>query len=511
MKKTIFFLFVVGFFVNAYSQEPLWSDNYSADIQFSITNYLTTAPKVFSENENVFKVVGRTNTPTGEGLAVIKYDISGDIISEQIFADDNHTIIDYKFDDLDYLYIVSVKTAYDYVQKTVIRKYDLNGNLIWIDEIQDIGDYTYSPHSLSISENNTILITVFRFFLDINDHGYHANATFHLYAYNTNGTQLWERIFNPQNDLLGEGIIDYLVHDNEIYLIGSGNGKKLIKVDTDNNMTLNVVTDLPYDGVSRFYLTQDNNFLIADQFKYKLSKMDLDGNILWTQNDPFSENVSSGRIKAFYQDEDENIYISGDFQGKLLTLKLDNDGNLLWYNVVHGAYARENSIILNNGYIYIGGSKSGYLLLKINAETGDLSSSYNYLGGFYDQVTSFKIFDDNKVAVTGLKRDSPTEYQFEYDWITQLLSESSFSIDSPNYSQTINLYPNPLDENQVLSIEAEHLTSFAVYSLTGQMLQQGKFGEGSFHTIQLQNLTKGVYLLKLNNHKQSLTKKIVIR
>src|SRR5690606_16738066 len=172
---------------------------------------------------------------------------------------------------------------------------------------------------------------------------------------------------------------------------------------------------------------------------------------------------------------------------------------------------RENSIILNNGYIYIGGSKSGYLLLKINAETGDLSSSYNYLGGFYDQVTSFKIFDDNKVAVTGLKRDSPTEYQFEYDWITQLLSESSFSIDSPNYSQTINLYPNPLDENQVLSIEAEHLTSFAVYSLTGQMLQQGKFGEVRFHTIQLQNLTKGVYLLKLNNHKQSLTKKIVIR
>src|SRR5690606_41734959 len=66
------------------------------------------------------------------------------------------------FRSLDYLYVVSVKTAYDYVQKTVIRKYDLNGNLIWIDEIQDIGDYTYSPHSLSISENNTILITVFR-------------------------------------------------------------------------------------------------------------------------------------------------------------------------------------------------------------------------------------------------------------------------------------------------------------------------------------------------------------
>src|SRR5690606_40196266 len=113
---------------------------------------------------------------------------------------------------------------------------------------------------------------------------------------------------------------------------------------------------------------------------------------------------------------------------------------------------------------------------------------------------------ENNIALTG-----QTNLQTSNNWTTQLLSESSFSVENPEYLENVKLYPNPLDENQLLMIEAENLKSYTVYSLTGQLLQQGKFESGSFHTLPLQNLTKGVYLLKLNNDRQTLTKKIVIR
>jgi len=63
----------------------------------------------------------------------------------------------------------------------------------------------------------------------------------------------------------------------------------------------------------------------------------------------------------------------------------------------------------------------------------------------------------------------------------------------------------------MLTIDAENLKSYTIYSLTGQLLQQRKFESGCAHSLQLQSLTKGVYLLKLNADKQTLTKKRVIR
>ena len=306
-------------------------------------------------------------------------------------------------------------------------------------------------------------------------------------------------------------------NNNEIYLLGYN---QLIKVDTDNNVNLTTTLNLGGGYVDgHLYLTPDNKILIAYMYGFKVLKLDLDGSILWLKNYPLPENSNSIHITGLNQDENGNIFITGSYktdQYYLITLKFDSNGNELWENIYPTGVSgnSRNTIALKDGYVYVGGRKptgissSDYMVLKINDETADLIGKYIYTGtgNKQDNVSSIYVFEDNKIALTGSTYNGE-----DYEWTTQLLSESSFSIDSPNYSQTINLYPNPLDENQVLSIEAEHLTSFAVYSLTGQMLQQGKFGEGSFHTIQLQNLTKGVYLLKLNNDKQSLTKKIVIR
>jgi hypothetical protein len=510
MKKTIFFLFVFGFFVNAYSQEPLWSENYDSGLVYYSDGLTETSPRIFPENENLFKVVGTIKTPDGIGIVVLKYDISGNLISEQIFGNINYAIADYKFDDLGQLYVIW-RYWYGYAMaKVVIHKYAPNGALIWEEEIQDIG-YFYDPLHLSISENNTILITSKKYIYQYEGPYVDDELTYRLYAYDTNGNQLWERIFD------GFTIDDELVYDNEIYFLGNS---QLIKVDTDNNVTLNVSIDLEgYYMNGHIYLTQDNKLLIVDYFYYRISKLDLDGSLLWSENYPLPDNTTIRSVTDLSQDEDGNIYITGWYKTDeyyLITLKFDIDGNLLWNYLYPTGLSnnRNNVIALKDGYVYVGGSKptgissSDYMVLKINDETADLSGKYIYAGtgDREDNVSSIYAFEDNKIALTGSTYNGE-----DYQWTTQLLSESSFSVENPEYLENVKLYPNPLDENQMLMIEGENLKSYTVYSLTGQLLQQGKFEAGSVHSIQLESLTKGVYLLKLKADKQTLTKKIVIR
>jgi hypothetical protein len=517
MKKSIFFLFVFGFFVNAYSQEALWTDAYYSD-DFIFYN----APIIHPESEETFLVEGRViNSITQQiMLHVLKYDISGNLISEQTFDNElsNYSIIDYKIDNLGHVYMLIFKEG-----KIVVRKYTLNnGDVIWTKTIQAAENYSYYPISLIISENNTIFITAERYVSST-----YNSDTARLFAYDTEGNQLWERVFDSSNQLAGDNVLAHLVYNNEIYLTGFTNGSnqvKLIKVDSYNNITLNTFTDIPYYefNVKR---TQDNKLLIINKFVYQFSKMDLDGNILWSVDNPFPNDTTSSGAGSVIQDEQGNFYIDGHYRldellygfsnSHNLILKLDNNGNLLWQNVF--PYALGGALVLKNGNLFVGTSEIvgheayDYLVYKINPQTGNTNGVYRYeaAGGEEGLLTSIYVFDDNKVALTG--RGLAFYVVSENKWITQLLSESSFSVENPDNLENVKLYPNPLDENQLLMIEAENLKSYTVYSLTGQLLQQGKFESGSVHSIQLHSLTKGVYLLKLNNDRQTLTKKIVIR
>src|SRR5690606_36684053 len=467
-------------------------------------------PKIFYEDENSFKVIGGIRIPTNGNqlkLGIIKYDISGNLISEQIF---NHGFTDYKFDELGHLYVMNLSGTVNLESNIVLRKYTLNGDLIWSDEIQQTG-YYYEPLSLFISENNTIFITAKRYMMNYDNAIW--DITHRLYAYDMDGNQLWERV------LTGFTLDDSVVYNNEIYLIGySSQNKKLMKVDTNNNLTLDVGISIGGISAKSIYLSQDNKLLTVDMFDYQITKLDLNGNVLWSVN--YNPNSTYEKPASLTQDENGNIYITGMAQipdlsnTNILTLKIDNDGNIVWDNLFPEGKLpigkTDGDIFFKNGYVYIGGESkedSNFLVLKIDSQTGDLSGTYRFNGVEGSTVTSLYVFDDNKVAITGnAYNDWPTFF-----WTTQLLSESSFSVENPEYLENVKLYPNPLDENQLLMIEAENLKSYTVYSLTGQLLQQGKFESGSFHTLPLQNLTKGVYLLKLNNDRQTLTKKIVIR
>jgi hypothetical protein len=505
MKKTIFFLFVVGFFVNAYSQEPLWSSNYSINAYSS--------PHIVPQDDNTFMVVG-----TGESkLYLLTYNLSGNLISEQIFGNNEyHSVFNYEFDNLGHFYVLNKPIYPIGNNKIEIRKYELNTNdLLWVGEIQDM---SYNSFTVSILEDTTIFITA------------RNSDAIHLFAYNTEGNQLWLRTFNSSSGLISN-YFQHLVYNDGIYLAGASHGStqiKLIKVDIDNNKTLDVVINVQDINalIKGMYLSKDNKILITSMMYHGISKIDLDGNLLWSEHFTFPSEFTYTMTQSLTQDEDGNIYITGNrkdypnpFTTYILTSKFDSEGNLLWQNSYPDGdiTVSPNSITLKNGYIYVGGRElegnsevmttSDYLVLKIDADTGSFVSRYKYgePEEQYDYVSAIYAFENN-IALTG-----QTNLQTSNNWTTQLLSESSFLVENPEYLENVKLYPNPLHENQMLTIEAEKLKSYTVYSLTGQLLQQGKFESGSVHSIQLQSLKKGVYLLKLNAEKHTLTKKIVIR
>ena len=134
MKKTIFFLFVFGFFVNAYSQEALWSSNYSINAYSS--------PHIVPQDDNTFMVVG-----TGESkLYLLTYNLSGNLISEQIFGNNEyHSVFNYEFDNLGHFYVLNKPIYPIGNNKIEIRKYELNTNdLLWVGEIQDMSYNSFS-------------------------------------------------------------------------------------------------------------------------------------------------------------------------------------------------------------------------------------------------------------------------------------------------------------------------------------------------------------------------------
>ncbi len=533
--KKIFTIILIGLATAVYAQSPLlWSEDYSVNLT-NYYSYFSNSPQIIPENENSFKVVGKKNTTNGQRLAIVRYDISGTVLSEQIFGDDlayNNQIIDYHIDNSNYLYILNSETININKSKIVFQKYSLDGDLIWVEQIQDSGIHSYEPWSLSVSENGTLFITAQKY---VFDYDVYYDMSNRLYAYDSDGNQLWERVFDELTEFEWVSENNF-VYNNEIYLFGKDliNTNqtfyfKLLKIDTDNNINLNTTVFLN-NSFRHFYITQDNNLLVVAGW-YKISKFDLNGTLLWSEY--YQENPSFNpyleEIKSSIQDENGNIYVTGRYwkypndnpnstNNDILTLKFDSNGNLLWQNLYqYGELNADigNTIALKNGYIYVGGQsqKNGigtdydYVVLKIDAETGNSNGVYRYDGSGEgtDTVTSLYVFDDGKVALTGLSYNGT-----DFGWTTQLLSDVILSVENISSENNIKVYPNPVRKNDMLTITGYDLKTYSVYTSVGQIVQQGGFDSGTIHNIKLNNLVSGMYILQLRTDNEVIIKRIIV-
>lgn len=75
----------------------------------------------------------------------------------------------------------------------------------------------------------------------------------------------------------------------------------------------------------------------------------------------------------------------------------------------------------------------------------------------------------------------------------------------------LRLFPNPTSgELYVGGLEAGTSVDYALYSLTGQILQAGKFHNGASPSLSLQGLPAGVYVLRLQAGKAVLSRRVLV-
>jgi len=533
MKRLILFSAAIGLLTNIYSQSTLL---WSADYTTTQVNYFSTPPSVQIIADTI-KVVGRQNTIEGQKLLVVNYDLFGDTISTKTFGGDsvlNNSIIDYKFDATNHVYILQKEQLGFYKSKIVLQKYSLDGSLIWVEQIQNPADTSYTPRSLGIANDTCIFLAAHKEYdyPGPDDDVIQTTLLAYLYAYNSDGNLLWKREFNPETEIdwFSNNIF---VHDNTAYLFTSVTYfiKRLIKVDIHNNIVVNTNTG-PLNGISNIQLSTDGNLVITAAGRYRVSKVDLNGSVIWTQE--YETNLPSYVLADYMEataiDDAGNIYITGRHGGfnygtpeytnaDILTLKYDSNGNLMWYNrYQYGVNNADiaNTIYLKNGQIYVGGNSQrlgqgsdyDYVVLKIDSASGETSGVYRYNGieSGNDAVTSLAVFDNGTVALTGI-----SFVNSHYNWTTQLLSDVIISVQSMRSEDNFLVYPNPISSGEILTITGKGILTYSILSSIGHVVQEGRFGTNDLYQIQLNNISKGIYLLNLKTDTAIINKKIIVR
>ena len=93
-----------------------------------------------------------------------------------------------------------------------------------------------------------------------------------------------------------------------------------------------------------------------------------------------------------------------------------------------------------------------------------------------------------------------------------LTLKSVLSVETPDFSDNVKIYPNP--SNGVVTIKnntAAKLSTISIYDILGNQVQDMPLKTNANNTIDLTNLTKGIYLARLESvDGQVKTQKLII-
>jgi len=211
---------------------------------------------------------------------------------------------------------------------------------------------------------------------------------------------------------------------------------------------------------------------------YWVVKIDDNGNKIWDRTIGADEVES---LSYIYETSDNDFLLSGesysDFNGdktednlgieQTWVVKIDSSGNILW-----------DKTIFTNGH--------------------DEKGSAIPLNDLCFTVVNYTAAD------TGGYKSEFTRGDGDY-WMVKLC-DITVGIDELN-SATLNIFPNPTKNNiQISGLLTLSDYSFVIRSVRGEIVKNGKL---TTNTINLTDISKGVYILQLKSKNQSIYKKFI--
>jgi hypothetical protein len=242
----------------------------------------------------------------------------------------------------------------------------------------------------------------------------------------------------------------------------------------------------------------------------------------------------AGQNNLFFKNDNANTKIKDDYKEK----------NRIWLNLIteQGGF---NQILIGFSDNATEGVDKGYDALKL--ESGNPISLYSHINNDKYVIQSLDSFNDEKTIRLGFDtKVSPRMFTIKIDKtegvlkdqeiiLTDNLSGESTDLSKGDYtfnqtetgefndrftlqfttaldvddeilSKDLNIYPNPVTD--ILSIDSKtiQITKVEIYSIIGQKV---KIVNSGFNTISTDNLSGGIYLIKVFSEKGNTIRKLI--
>ena len=290
-------------------------------------------------------------------------------------------------------------------------------------------------------------------------------------------------------------------------------GNQLINLDVSSNSAL---TYLSCNGNNLSSLNVSSNTALTDLLcnTNNLSSLDVSNNTLLTNLD-----CNNNKLISLNVDNNTELDILSCHLNSLISLDVSSNNKLTQL------YCNQNSLSSLNvnttlNYLFCDGNNNiSSLDLSNNTALFYLSCNNNQLASLNVKNGNNSIITtlnaENNPSLTCIQVDNETDanagtgvYSSWLKDVTANYSEDcgySLSIDDELLAQGLNLYPNPVSD--ILTIDSEiPLTKVEVYSMLGKMVKEIDSG---FNSISTDNLSNGVYFVRIHSENGLITKKLI--
>jgi len=359
--------------------------------------------------------------------------------------------------------------------------------------------------------------------------------------YGISGTQMWSYVYN-NSVANGEDRPLSIASDasNNIFLTGSSygtNARDMITIKLNSsgaNQWTKLVTHASSGNDERGYgITTDaagNCYATGAVGDWITIKYDPSGTVLWT-NHYTANGLNSDNVKKVMLDKHNGVILAGDafvsgggHFSDLVVFKLDNaTGQQMWsVSIDNGGIDKFGDAVLDtSGTVYIGGDFEGPL-------GGDMSAMIISSGGGVMWNTTYSnpsraAGKDNpyQVAVdrnrnfymAGLAERRGSGSDDAVDIITLKYSTLVTGIKENTLNHiNLNIYPNPAKDNLTVSFTEQNMlgSTISITNMVGEVVIKETLNTLN-QQIKLDQLSEGIYLVRVTNGTSVATGKLIIK
>ena len=305
----------------------------------------------------------------------------------------------------------------------------------------------------------------------------------------TNLGQVISPAYGEDNSIFG-----WMTPDGDIetaYIFGGELGDQLRNIDSDD--AGNMYISGYFEGSVNFEHPSETPviFSVANDSDGFISKYNPDGKLLWAR---IFRNGDYGGVYTMSLQRNSHIYLAGGYtlvsdldpgpdsilvdggnRGDVFAGKMDTDGNLEWvYSITGNSYTGIQSFFPGtDGKVFL----QGYYWIDIDCDPGP-------------DVTQFICQGGSDIYLIGFKEEGVVTANAEVPQTSMLV------------------YPNPALDYLQLESEAP-IESIDVFNMQGAHMMRNHGNDGNTMNVDIQNLSPGMYTLRIKSADQYTTRKFL--